>query len=197
LVYLTDIFPIQARKYNQLNNVNQSEVDSNSIGPSDDLSLASNAAAGASNGGEGSSDDHQLVSTVRLYCIQTKQLQEMEIYLSGEQSENFYNSGASPPPPPIAIAPPIVSSSQTSSLLSTSLTVTPGNITGPNLAASSSSSILQQLLSNPNLSGEGLIPQRQTQKPAINLGYNTYILYPNKNSIIIDYKGLENPSRPS
>lgn len=176
MVYLTEISSIQARKYNQLNNVNQSEVDSNSIGPSDDLSLASNAAAGASNGGEGS-DDHQLVSTVRLYCIQTKQLQEMEIYLSGEQSENFYNSGASPPPPPIAIAPPIVSSSQASSLLSTSLTVTPGNITGPNLAASSSSSILQQLLSNPNLSGEGLIPQRQTQKPAINLGYNTLIYY--------------------
>jgi len=132
---------------------------------------------------------HQLVSTVRLYCIQTKQLQEMQIFLSGEQSENFYNSGgASPPPPPTAV--PALNSSQASSLLSTSLTVTPGgaNTTvAPGLGvsiSSSSSSILQQLLANPNLNVAasaspilGMIPQRQTQKPAINLGYFFYLRF--------------------
>lgn len=126
---------------------------------------------------------HQLVSTVRLYCIQTKQLQEMQIFLSGEQSENFYNSGggASPPPPPSAIPAVGLNSSQASSMLSTSLTVTPGGanqtLNTAGLAASSSSSILQQLLGNSNISAAtaspilGMIPQRPTPKPAINLGY--------------------------
>lgn len=168
-------------------------LDDLSIGPVAGTSLATAAAAASDIDAQ-----HQLVSTVRLYCIQTKQLQEMQIFLSGEQSENFYNSGgASPPPPPSAI-PAVLNTSQPSSLLSTSLTVTPGGANTGGLNASSSSSILQQLLGNSTLSSRvaasaspvlGMIPQRSTQKSAINLGYfitffvfvKTYKTQQNKN----------------
>jgi len=42
---------------------------------------------------------------IRMYCIQTKQLQEMQIFLTGEQSINAYNNSSNSPPPAVLAQP--------------------------------------------------------------------------------------------
>ena len=46
-----------------------------------------------------------LITMIRLYCIQTKQLQEMQIFLSGDQTLSSFNNNANSSPPPQPIMP--------------------------------------------------------------------------------------------
>lgn len=100
---IIDSYRVKARKYNQLNTTQSQLPSSDELNSSDatavasldltgDTTLQSAAAASATD----------LCTMIRLYCIQTKQLQEMQIFLSGEQSINAYNnSSASMSPPPL------------------------------------------------------------------------------------------------
>ncbi len=96
---IIDSYRVKARKYNQLNTT-QSQLP-NSLTQEDLNSSESNSLDLISDVNNTSSAG-DLCTMIRLYCIQTKQLQEMQIFLSGEQSINAYNnSSASLSPPPI------------------------------------------------------------------------------------------------
>lgn len=94
----------KARKYNQLNNVNsnasadESNFDSLTSESSQPQAMMSSSSSSSSlqQTAQGEVD---LVTMIRLYCIQTKQLQEMQIFLTGEQSTNAYNNSSNSPPP--------------------------------------------------------------------------------------------------
>lgn len=138
------------------------------------MSSSSNTQLNTTGAGPSEPDAGNFFTMIRLYCIQTKQLQEMQILLNGEQSINFYNSSISPPhlPPPQALMP--LSSSATS-LLSTSLT---SNNTSsvhnlPTAVGSTSSSLLQQLLPNANLSPSLNNLQTQQQKQQQNRSFSS------------------------
>jgi hypothetical protein len=116
---IIDSQEIKTRKYNQLNNVNtnnnnnaslinedlNSNENSLSISAANDtlnasLSSSSSMLPQLSQAPAQDSENNYLATMIRLYCIQTKQLQEMTIFLNGEQSVNAYsNSSVSPTPP--------------------------------------------------------------------------------------------------
>ena len=115
---IIDSQEIKTRKYNQLNNVNtnnnnnaslinedlNSNENSLSISAANDMLNASLSSSSSmlpqlSQAQAQDSDNNYLATMIRLYCIQTKQLQEMTIFLNGEQSVNAYsNSSVSPTP---------------------------------------------------------------------------------------------------
>lgn len=87
----------KARKYNQLNNVNSNaasvdEVNFDSLNselsslPQSMMSSSSSSSSLQHTGAGNENTD--LVTMIRLYCIQTKQLQEMQIFLSGNLSQS-------------------------------------------------------------------------------------------------------------
>ena len=109
---IIDSYKVKARKYNQLNNVNNtSALDDAHL--QDSLSgeqlphqLMSSSSSASSliqsvTNNPAIASDTDLVTMIRLYCIQTKQLQEMQIFLTGDQSINAYNNSSNSPPPPI------------------------------------------------------------------------------------------------
>ena len=118
---IIDSQEIKTRKYNQLNNVNTNNNNNNNASlinedlNSNENSLSISAANDTLNASLSSSssmlpqlsqapaqdsENNYLATMIRLYCIQTKQLQEMTIFLNGEQSVNAYsNSSVSPTPP--------------------------------------------------------------------------------------------------
>ena len=127
---IIDSQQIKTKKYNQLNNVNtQNSNHASSMGHhNSDFDLNSNEnsltqndlmntslsssisnsnstliANSNSNNNGLDSDNSDLVTMIRLYCIQTKQLQEMQIFLSGDQSVNAYNNNSVSPPPPLPV----------------------------------------------------------------------------------------------
>lgn len=81
----------KARKYNQLNNVNSTSAMSADEANFDSLTsenslpqtMMSSSSSSSSLQQTGSSET-DLVTMIRLYCIQTKQLQEMQIFLTGK-----------------------------------------------------------------------------------------------------------------
>ena len=94
---------IKAKKYNQLNNINSANTDElTGVEASTDLlnvSLSSSSSLNPPNSvPQLTSEQEQLINVIRLYCIQTKQLQEMQIFLTGDQNISSYNSACSPPP---------------------------------------------------------------------------------------------------
>ena len=115
---IIDSQEIKTRKYNQLNNVNtnnnnnaslinedlNSNKNSLSISAANDMLNASLSSSSSmlpqlSQAQAQDSENNYLATMIRLYCIQTKQLQEMTIFLNGEQSVNAYsNSSVSPTP---------------------------------------------------------------------------------------------------
>ena len=111
---IIDSYKVKARKYNQLNNVNNtSALDDTHL--QDSLSgeqlphqLMSSSSSASSliqsvTNNPAIASDTDLVTMIRLYCIQTKQLQEMQIFLTGDQSINAYNNSSNSPPPPLPI----------------------------------------------------------------------------------------------
>lgn len=111
---------IKAKKYNQLNNINSTNVDElTNVEASTDIlnvSLSSSSSLNPPNSvPQLNSEQEHLINVIRLYCIQTKQLQEMQIFLTGDQNISSYNSAGSPTPlMPISSA---ASLNQSSSLL--------------------------------------------------------------------------------
>ena len=96
---IIDSYRVKARKYNQLNTT-QSQLP-NSL-TQDDLNSSESNSLDLISDVNNTASAGDLCTMIRLYCIQTKQLQEMQIFLSGEQSINAYNnSSASLSPPPI------------------------------------------------------------------------------------------------
>ena len=105
---------ILAKKYNQLNNVNSNgqnqangdfELTTNEHSLNDLLNASSLSPSVSSSNTiqqqNADTENKDLVTMIKLYCIQTKQLQEMQIFLSGEQSVNAYNNNSISPPPPL------------------------------------------------------------------------------------------------
>lgn len=110
---------IKAKKYNQLNNINSNSDDLTNTETNTDLlntSLSSSNSLNPSNSvPQLTNEQEHLINVIRLYCIQTKQLQEMQIFLTGDQNISSYNSACSPPPlMPISTA---TSLNQSNSLL--------------------------------------------------------------------------------
>jgi hypothetical protein len=111
---------IRAKKYNQLNNVNANnqaplnqtnlDFDINEMSQHDLLNTSSlSSSVSSSNTLQQhqnlDSENNDVVTMIKLYCIQTKQCQEMQIFLTGEQSINAYNNNSISPPPPILTNP--------------------------------------------------------------------------------------------
>ena len=113
---IIDSYKVKASIYNQFNNVNNTKAleDSHlqdsltgeqqqqlphqlmslsSYASSLDQSITINPAIDS---------DTDLVTIIRLYCIQTKQLQEMQIFLTGKESIDAYSNLSNSPPHPIA-----------------------------------------------------------------------------------------------
>ena len=106
---------IRAKKYNQLNNVNANnqtnlDFDINEMSQHDLLNTSSlSSSVSSSNTLQQQqnldAENNDVVTMIKLYCIQTKQCQEMQIFLTGEQSINAYNNNSISPPPPILTNP--------------------------------------------------------------------------------------------
>lgn len=88
---IIDSLTKKARKYNQLNNVNNtSAVSADEAGNYDSLGSEQNltkqmmsSSSSSSSLTQAAANETDLVTMIRLYCIQTKQLQEMQIFLTG------------------------------------------------------------------------------------------------------------------
>ena len=156
---IIDSQQIKTKKYNQLNNVttqntgaslghHNSDFDLNSNENSltqNDLintSLSSNSISNSNSTLTADNSENDLVTMIKLYCIQTKQLQEMQIFLSGDQSVNAYNNNSVSPPPPLPTLSQQLLTPTNAVLTTSSLPI------GPKSNSSSTSSILQQLLPN-------------------------------------------------
>jgi len=139
---IIDSYRVKARKYNQLN-TSLSQQPNNLIlddlmNTSDLNSLDLTDLIGSSNNNNNNSSA-DLCTMIRLYCIQTKQLQEMQIFLTGEQSINAYNnSSTSLSPPPSASQQVPLAIPITNSFTTKTTTTTPSH----------GQSILHKLLPN-------------------------------------------------
>ena len=109
----------KTKKYNQLNNVNTQnshQSSTNNLSTEFDTNINENSLNELLNTSSQSSslssshtlqpqqldtENNDLVTMIKVYCIQTKQLQEMQIFLSGEQSISAYNNNSVSPPPPV------------------------------------------------------------------------------------------------
>lgn len=113
---IIDSQQIKAKKYNQLNNLtsgNPQEDLTNSLAESNDLINTSISSSASASVPQLTNDQEHLVTMIRVYCIQTKQLQEMQIFLTGEQTISSFNNASNSPPPPLI---PLTSSTSTSLL---------------------------------------------------------------------------------
>ena len=117
---IIDTYRVKAKKFNKLNVerasmavddavLNDSSNDavemSNTITSNRPMMSSSSSSSSlllaANTTTQSNVNENDFVTMVRLYCIQTKQLQEMQIFLTGDQSINAYTSSSSPSPPPI------------------------------------------------------------------------------------------------
>ncbi|CAF0712129.1 unnamed protein product [Brachionus calyciflorus] len=121
-----DIQQIKAKKYNQLNNLTSGNMSTptdltNTEANTDllNISLTSSNSLNPTNGVPQltSQDQEQLITVIRLYCIQTKQLQEMHIFLTGDTNMSSFNNNSNSPPPPLIPISTTTSLNQSTSLL--------------------------------------------------------------------------------
>jgi hypothetical protein len=100
---ITNTIKEKNRKYNQLNNVTNNENDQyNASSTTSTSSLSSNfnkKSINDTNENESNNNNDQMVTILKMNCIQTKQYVEMQIFLSGEESINAYNNNNASPPP--------------------------------------------------------------------------------------------------